>query len=151
MATALDAERKAVEAELAEVKPAPVVTLHPGALKRYEEMICRLQQAVAAGVTAGNIEYFEALRDLVETVTVRPGSEPGRVEVTIEGRLAALLGVEAFPNGRRGVCGTLVAGAEPPLFNSINDLAESGTRTPPIVSQGLFSRRSHRPRDHGMR
>jgi len=111
MATALDAERKAVEAELAEANPALVVTLHPGALKRYEDMVRRLQQAVAAGVAAGNTEYAEALRDLVEIVTVRPGPEPGRVEVTIEGRLAALLGPEAFPNGRRSVCGTLVAGA----------------------------------------
>jgi hypothetical protein len=79
------------------------VTLHPGALKRYEAMVGRLQQAVAAGVAAGNNEYAEALRDLVETVTVRPGPEPERVDVTIKERLAALLGPEAFPNGRRGV------------------------------------------------
>ena len=110
-ASELNAERKAVEDELAAAGPAPVVTLHPGALKSYEAMVARLQQSIATGVSAGNREYADALRDLVETVTVRPGPEPGRVEVTIEGRLAALLGDEAFPNGRRGVAGLLVAGA----------------------------------------
>jgi hypothetical protein len=33
---------------------------------------------------------------------VRPGDEPGRVEVEIKGRLNALLGEEAFPNRRSG-------------------------------------------------
>ena len=40
-------------------------------------------------------------RDLVESVTVRPGDEPGRVEVDIKGRLNALLGEEALPNRRQ--------------------------------------------------
>jgi site-specific DNA recombinase len=105
-------EREAIEAELAVVETETVVLeLHPAALARYEEMIGRLQQAIAKGVASGNCEYAEAIRDLVESVTVRPGDAPGRVEVEIAGTLAALLGPEAFPNGRRGVWGTLVAGA----------------------------------------
>jgi len=41
----------------------------------------------------------EALRDLVETVTVfRDPSRAGGVEVEIAGRLNALLGEKAYPN-----------------------------------------------------
>jgi site-specific DNA recombinase len=108
----LRAEREAIEQELAAVDSEPVVlTLHPAALARYEEMLGRLQQAIAAGMATGNPEYSAAIRDLIESVTLRPGGAPGRVEVEIAGRLTALIGPEAFPNGRRGVGGTLVAGA----------------------------------------
>ena len=108
----LRAEREAIEQELGAVDSEPMVlTLHPAALARYEEMVGRLQQAITTGMATGNPEYAEVIRDLVESVTVRPGNAPGRVEVEIAGRLAALLGPEAFPNGRRGVWGTLVAGA----------------------------------------
>ena len=80
------------------------MTLHPAALARYEEMVGRLQKSIAEGTSAGNAEYPEVMRDLVETVTVRPDDEPGRVEVEIKGRLNPLLGEEAFPN-RRQRCG----------------------------------------------
>jgi hypothetical protein len=46
-------------------------------LKRYEAMVSRLQQSIASGISAGNREYAEALRDLVETVTVRLARRQG--------------------------------------------------------------------------
>jgi site-specific DNA recombinase len=98
-ASALDEERKGLQASIAEEHD-PVVTLHPAALARYEEMVGRLQNSIAEGTTAGNAEYPEVMRDLVESVTVRPSNEPGRVEIDIKGRLNALLGKEAFPNRR---------------------------------------------------
>ncbi len=108
----LRAEREAIEQELGAGDSEPMVlTLHPAALARYEEMVGRLQQVITTGMATGNLEYAEVIRDLVESVTVWRGNAPGRVEVEIAGRLAALLGPEAFPNGRRGVWGTLVAGA----------------------------------------
>jgi site-specific DNA recombinase len=110
-ASELDAERKKIESTLSENQAQPVVTLHPGALKHYEAMVANLQKCIEAGMTEGNREYNEAIREMVETVTVRPGSEPGRLEVEIEGTLTALLGPEAFPNGRKGVAGLMVAGA----------------------------------------
>jgi site-specific DNA recombinase len=108
-ASELDAERKKIESTLSEDQAAPVVALHPGALKHYEAMVAKLQECVEAG--AGNREYSEAIREMIETFTVRPGPEPGRLEVEIEGCLTALLGPEAFPNGRKGMVGLAVAGA----------------------------------------
>ena len=80
-ATTLDEERKRLEASMAEEQES-VVMLHPAALARYEEMVGRLQQSMAEGTAAGNTEYAEVMREFVESVTVMPGSEPGRVEVT---------------------------------------------------------------------
>ncbi len=57
------------------------------------------------------------MRDLVETVTVfRDPSKSGGVQVEIAGRLTALLGKQAYPNGVKGVWGKMVAeeGLEPP-------------------------------------
>ena len=92
-----------MQAELAG-EPAKIVALHPGALARQESPLGRLQQAVSKGVGAGKIDYVDAIRNLVETVTVRrDGLEKGGIEVTIAGRLNALLGEKAFPNGVRAV------------------------------------------------
>ena len=57
------------------------------------------------------------MRELVETVTVfRDPDRLGGVVVEITGRLNALLGEKAFPNGVKGVWGKMVAeeGFEPP-------------------------------------
>jgi DNA invertase Pin-like site-specific DNA recombinase len=116
--TALAGERKQIAAEL-EVGPPSieVIKLHPAVLARYEEQLERLREALAAGVRAGDSESAEAIRDLVETVTIfRDLSRPGGVQVEIAGRLNQLLGEKAYPNGVRGVWGKMVAeeGLEPP-------------------------------------
>jgi site-specific DNA recombinase len=55
--------------------------------------LARLQDASAKGISAGDSEAAEAMRDLIETVTVsRDTSRSGGVEVEIAGRLTALLG-----------------------------------------------------------
>ena len=103
--TALDAERKRIAEELQSEPPAPnEVALHPAILKRYEEQLGRLEEALGKAVRAGDGETAEAIRDLVETVTVfRDRERPGGVAVEIAGRLNALLGEEAYPNRVRGV------------------------------------------------
>jgi site-specific DNA recombinase len=116
--TALDEERKRVRAGL-DVAPPPteVIALHPAVLARYEQQLTNLQEALSRGARAGDSECSEAIRDLVESVTVfRDTSKPGRVEVEIVGRLTALLGEKAYPNGVKGVWGKMVAeeGLEPP-------------------------------------
>ena len=86
-------------------------------LERYAEQLAKLQDALAKGINAGDSDGAEAMRDLVETVTVfRDTSRPGGVEVEIAGRLTALLGAPAYPNGVKGVWGKVVAeeGLEPP-------------------------------------
>jgi hypothetical protein len=84
---------------------------------RYEQQLVHLQDALSKGINAGDSEAAEAIRDLVETVTVfRDSSRPGGVTVEIDGRLNALLGEQAYPNKVRGVWGKMVAGEglEPP-------------------------------------
>jgi hypothetical protein len=103
--TALDAARKRILEELQNEPPAPkAVALHPAILKRYEEQLLRLENALGRGVSAGDTEAAEAIRDLVETVTVfRDPVRQGGVAVEIAGRLNALLGQEAYPNRVKGV------------------------------------------------
>ncbi|WP_316194263.1 hypothetical protein [Bradyrhizobium sp. SZCCHNRI3052] len=50
--------------------PPQPIALHPVILRRYEEQLVRLENALGKGVSAGDTEAAEAIRDLVETVTV---------------------------------------------------------------------------------
>ena len=114
----LGGESRKIEAELKAQPPsAELVALHPSVLARYEQQLVDLQNALAKGIRAGDSEGAEAIRELVDTVTVsRDASRPGGVIVEIAGRLNALLGEQAHPNKVRGVWGKMVAeeGFEPP-------------------------------------
>jgi hypothetical protein len=126
--TALDAERKRIAEELQSEPPAQEVAQHPAILKRYEEQLGRLEEALGKGVSAGDGEAAEAIRDLVETVTVfRDRERPGGVAVEIASRLNALLGQGAYPNRVKGVWGKVVAG--------VRYIAK------PTISEALFSYR----------
>jgi uncharacterized protein Yka (UPF0111/DUF47 family) len=66
---ALNQERKQLESQLANTQEPPnVVALHPQALKRYEEMIERMQSVLSRGVKTGDTEASAVIRELVETV-----------------------------------------------------------------------------------
>jgi site-specific DNA recombinase len=116
--TALNEERKKLALALdAEAPTADVVSLHPAVLARYEQQLSQLEEALSKGVRAGDSDAAEAIRELVETVTVsRDPSRIGGVAVEIVGRLNALLGDAAYPNKVKGVWGKMVAedGFEPP-------------------------------------
>ena len=116
--TALNEQRKQIALELeGEPGPPETVSLHPRVLARYEQQLEQFQQALAQGIHTGDSEASEAMRELVETVTVfRDPDRLGGVVVEITGRLNALLGEKAFPNGVKGVWGKMVAeeGFEPP-------------------------------------
>jgi site-specific DNA recombinase len=88
------------------------VALHPAILKRYEEQLGRFEEALAKSASAGDGEPAEAIRDLVETVTVvrDDPARPDGVTVEIAGRPNALLGEKAYPNQVKGVWGKVVAG-----------------------------------------
>ena len=98
--TTLNEERKGVLAELDRVPAATgVIALHPSVLARYEEQLNQPQTGLAKGIATGDSECAEAMRDLIETVTVfRDSSRIGGIEVEIAGRLTALLGESAFPH-----------------------------------------------------
>jgi site-specific DNA recombinase len=116
--TTLHEERQKISTDLASASPATdVVALHPAMLARYKEQLTRLQITLANGVRTGDSECSEAIRDLVDTVTVfRDPTRAGGAQVEIAGRLTALLGEQAYPNRVKGVWGKMVAeeGLEPP-------------------------------------
>jgi site-specific DNA recombinase len=101
---AMEAMRKTTEA----------IMLHPTVLSHYESQVAALQTAMTRELRRGDSEPARILRELIETVTAEP-SAPTGLRIEIAGRLRALLGERAFPNGSV-VCGTLVAedGFEPP-------------------------------------
>ena len=109
--TELNQERKRIAAELMGDPPSTeVVALHPAVLARYEQQLVELQDALSKGIRAGDSEAADAIRELIDTVTVyRDSSRPGGVAVEISGRLNALLGEQAYPNKVRGVWGKVVA------------------------------------------
>lgn len=116
--TELNQECKRIAAELMGDPPSTeVVALHPAVLARYEQQLVELQDALSKGIRAGDSEAADAIRELIDTVTVyRDSSRSGGVAIEISGRLNALLGEQAYPNKVRGVWGKVVAeeGFEPP-------------------------------------
>jgi site-specific DNA recombinase len=47
-----------------------VVVLHPTALARCEQQLVELREAMSTGIRAGDSEAAEAIRELIDTVTV---------------------------------------------------------------------------------
>jgi site-specific DNA recombinase len=89
-----------------------VVALHPAMLERYEAQLARLHDALGAGCAGGDVEAAAAIRDLVETVTVkRDPQRRGGVQVEIVGRLNALLLGETTGLNLFASVGKMVAGA----------------------------------------
>ncbi|SCM71698.1 Phage integrase [uncultured Pleomorphomonas sp.] len=109
-------ELDAAKLELSrEPEPLTAVTLHPAALKAYAEDLERLSEAMNSRLSAGYTEISRLLRELVHSVVVRRGKEPGEIEITLNGKLRSLL---AQPLVKSGVGGVVVAagGIEPPTY-----------------------------------
>jgi site-specific DNA recombinase len=95
--TELTAERERMRAERS-AKPANVVSLHPGAVKSYLQACASLGAALASGPIAGDPQTIGAVRDLIASVTLMPGSDVPALDVA--GRLAALTAAPLPPSGR---------------------------------------------------
>jgi site-specific DNA recombinase len=111
---ALRTERDQLEREIKAVPLPHNVALHPAAMTRYEDQLARLQETLAAGSAAGDIEATAAIRDLIEKVIVRPDeNRRGGVLVEIHGRLDALLSAGSIAaNKLKSLSvGKMVAGA----------------------------------------
>ena len=95
----LDAEKRQIEVELAAAEHAGnVIRLHPGAVARYLETVEQLAATIdGADVDAGQAE---AVRSLIECVTVQHQAKGDPLVLEVYGRLAVLLGVDAFPQAR---------------------------------------------------
>ena len=96
----LKALRLQVEAEIATLEEAPkIITLHPATLDRYAETVDALATSVAEHAEAGDDRgpLVKAFRALVHSVTVHPNGPREGFQVEVKGKLAALIGGDAFP------------------------------------------------------
>jgi site-specific DNA recombinase len=114
----LKAQRLQIEAELAAIEEAPkVITLHPASLDRYAETVDALAASLAGHAEAEDERgpLVKSFRALVHSVTVHPSGPREGFQVEVKGKLAALIGGDAFPQAKYSG-GRVVAeeGLEPP-------------------------------------
>jgi hypothetical protein len=85
-------ERKALETEIAAMASlANVVTLHPGAVKRYLEMVNDLATSLPRRNFSSSEGISIALGELVSCVTITPAKK-GPPAIAVTGRLSVLIG-----------------------------------------------------------
>ena len=104
----IDADRKALKAELGETAPAKSIALHPKAVDEFRQALADLKTALAAGEE--NALAHAAFRRLVDRVIVWPAKPGEQPAVEVIGRLAALvdlkgLGMPAAATGTLGGSG----------------------------------------------
>ena len=114
----LKAQRLKIEAELAALEEAPsIITLHPATLDGYIETVDALAASLAdhAGAEDDRGALVASFRALVHSVTIHPNGPRKGFEIEVKGKLAALIGGNAFPQAIRSG-GYMVAGEglEPP-------------------------------------
>jgi site-specific DNA recombinase len=103
---ALKAEKERLAAELASAGEEPkLVALHPGLIDTYLAQVKDLSALLAQHAHAPPEDdrsraLVDRFRALVETVTVHPNPPRQGFEVEVKGRLAALIGSDAFPANR---------------------------------------------------
>ena len=109
-------------------KPEAVPALHPNLPELYRRKVEALEEAL--GNPAAQAAAVEALRSLIDAISVNPGGRRGEVHVELRGDLAAFMrlddpdaGPRAAPKAAQNMCsgvvmGTLVAGTgfEPVTF-----------------------------------
>ena len=76
-----------------------MIALHPAALERYLTTVDRLAAVLADHAAAKDDRgpIVKIFRDLVHSVVVHPKGAYKGFDVEVKGRLAALIGGEAFP------------------------------------------------------
>ena len=92
------------------------VTLHPAALKTYEDQLMELRDAMQERVEGGYPRISECLRELVASIVVRRGPQDGRWTSKSGASYAVSWRSQAANNRKKFVGGGLVAeeGFEPP-------------------------------------
>jgi site-specific DNA recombinase len=96
----LKAQRLQIEVELAALEEVPsIVTLHPATLDLYIEKVDALAASLADHAAAEDDRgaLVASFRALVHNVTIHPNGPRDGFEIEVEGKLAALIGGNAFP------------------------------------------------------
>ena len=117
---ALEADKEAVEAQLAEIGEDNPITLHPRAAERFAEQVrelqARLSEVTNGATSPDDRKVIDAVRCLVEKIEITPTSQAkgAPFNLTLHGRVAEFM---EGRNTARTACGFgLVAGGgiEPP-------------------------------------
>ena len=95
----LEAERVGLTERLRLLNAENVIALHPSSIETYKNSVDILHRALLKGRNYGEAEK-QAFRNLIDRVVVHPTGARKPYEVSVYGRLSALMGVEAFPNMR---------------------------------------------------
>jgi site-specific DNA recombinase len=123
----LERQKADLVARLAEV-PADVPDIHPSVSGVYRKKVERLTETLNA--PENRVEATEAIRGLIEKITLRPGPNRGDIDATLHGELCRILGwidAQAIAKAQKhdtpaalatGVSVSVVAGAgfEPTTF-----------------------------------
>jgi site-specific DNA recombinase len=94
-----EAERVGLTERLRLLNAENVIALHPFAIETYKNSVDILHRSLLKGRNYGEAEK-QAFRNLIDRVVVHPTGARKPYEVSVYGRLSALIGVEAFPNMR---------------------------------------------------
>ncbi|MGO4716042.1 DNA resolvase [Bradyrhizobium sp. 2TAF24] len=94
----LEAREDVLKETLAQV-PADIPDIHPNVSGVYRKKVERLAEALNNPEDRG--EAAEAIRGLVEKITLRPGPNRGEIDATLHGELGTILGwIEAQVIGK---------------------------------------------------
>jgi site-specific DNA recombinase len=95
---ALEIDKRELQSRLTEIAaPIKVVALHPAAQAQYLAAVENLSETITnRGATS---ETAMAVRELIETVTVKKTPPGAPIDLHVKGRLAALLQEPMFPEG----------------------------------------------------
>lgn len=88
--TTARATRDGIKAELAELDALPVVALHPAVATDYRRQVTALNDAMSENPES-RTEALPILRGLIDQVTVIPALVGRGVDISVEGKLAAIL------------------------------------------------------------
>jgi len=70
----------------------PVVALHPRLADHYRAVVASLERVLDRSDSEAVMEARDLVRRLIETVVVTPLPERGRFSLTVQGKIAALVG-----------------------------------------------------------
>lgn len=112
---AFRAQRDQAQAELAAIEEPPkVVSLHPAAVKDYLKNLDRMAELIGRDLSEGDDDLAQALRGLIDSVTIVPAPKGEAPIVRITGHLESLLGPAFMSRSATGDQMVAREGLEPP-------------------------------------
>jgi site-specific DNA recombinase len=91
----LEAERVGLRERLRLLKSATLVSMHPNVIETYKANVTEFHEALIGGKRG--VQATAAFRNLVDSIVVHETAERAEYEVSVYGRLAAVMGIDLFP------------------------------------------------------